>query len=79
MCGYDLRLGAEAHQAIVTGQFPFQAQLARGETRHRMEIEDDAQNRDREHPVPAAVIHRMIEHWEVPDLTEAHAVECVIR
>jgi tRNA uridine 5-carbamoylmethylation protein Kti12 len=44
-----------------------------------MEIEDDAQNRDREHPVPAAVIHRMIEHWEVPDLTEAHAVECVIR
>jgi predicted kinase len=36
------------------------------------------QNRSREQRVPAAVINRLLARWEVPDLTEAHAVEWVI-
>lgn len=32
------------------------------------------QNREREGAVPGAVIDRLIEQWEVPDLTEAHQV-----
>jgi predicted kinase len=35
------------------------------------------QNRDHPHPVPNAVLRRMIERWEAPDLTEAHAVSWV--
>ena len=31
-------------------------------------------NRDREHPVPAVVIQRMLRKWDVPDVTEAHEV-----
>ncbi len=34
-------------------------------------------NRSRAHPVPEAVIERMLNQWEVPDLTEAHSVELV--
>jgi predicted kinase len=37
-----------------------------------------AQNADREHPVPADVIQRMLARWEVPDLTEAHQVEWIV-
>jgi putative nucleotidyltransferase with HDIG domain len=33
-----------------------------------------AQNREREFPVRAAAVERMLERWEVPDVTEAHAV-----
>ncbi len=32
------------------------------------------QNRAREHAVPDFAIERMLERWEVPDLTEAHSV-----
>jgi predicted kinase len=32
-------------------------------------------NRQRVAPVPDAVIDRLIDRWEAPDLTEAHAVE----
>lgn len=32
------------------------------------------QNRAREHVVPEKAIERMLERWEVPDLTEAHSV-----
>ncbi len=38
-----------------------------------------AQNRARAGRVPEAVIRRMSERWEVPSLTEAHAVEVVLR
>jgi hypothetical protein len=34
-----------------------------------------AQNREREHPVPAAAIERLPDRWDVPDLTEAHRVD----
>ena len=34
-------------------------------------------NRERSAPVPDKAVQRMIERWEVPDLTEAHEVELV--
>ncbi len=37
------------------------------------------QNRRRDRVVPARVIERMLDRWEVPDRTEAHAVEYVVR
>jgi predicted kinase len=37
------------------------------------------QNRRRSARVPEAVIERLLDRWEVPDLTEAHEVECVVR
>jgi predicted kinase len=37
------------------------------------------QNQKRRAVVPARVIERMLDRWEVPDLTEAHAVEYWIR
>jgi tRNA uridine 5-carbamoylmethylation protein Kti12 len=36
------------------------------------------QNRERERPVPSAVLERMLARWEAPDLTEAHQVDYVI-
>lgn len=36
-----------------------------------------AQNRERADAVPAEVIRKLTERWEVPDLTEAHRVDCV--
>ena len=36
------------------------------------------QNREREAPVPAAAIRRMLDRWEVPDVTEAHTVELAV-
>jgi putative nucleotidyltransferase with HDIG domain len=47
-----------------------------------VEVDPDtlfAQNRQRPEPVPYAAIERMIDRWELPDLTEAHAVEYVVR
>ncbi|HYF61774.1 MAG TPA: AAA family ATPase [Herpetosiphonaceae bacterium] len=38
-----------------------------------------AQNNQRPEPVPRAAIGRMMDRWELPDLTEAHAVEYVVR
>ena len=38
-----------------------------------------AQNRAREGRVPDDVIRRMSEKWEIPSLTEAHALELVVR
>jgi predicted kinase len=38
-----------------------------------------AQNRQRDRRVPEAVIRRMLDRWEVPALTEAHAVEWLVR
>ncbi len=35
------------------------------------------QNRRRDEAVPNAVINRLLDQWEVPDLTEAHEVDCV--
>jgi predicted kinase len=35
------------------------------------------QNSERERPVPAQVINRLLERWEVPDLTEAHRVDWI--
>jgi predicted kinase len=37
------------------------------------------QNRRRSAVVPAAVLERFLDRWEVPDVTEAHAVEWVVR
>jgi predicted kinase len=37
------------------------------------------QNRSREEAVPEAVIERMLRLWDVPDRTEAHQVEWVVR
>lgn len=37
------------------------------------------QNRRRDARVPAAVIERLLDRWEVPDVTEAHKVELVLR
>lgn len=36
-----------------------------------------ARNRQRAHPVPDKAIARMLERWEVPDLSEAHEVELI--
>ena len=38
-----------------------------------------AQNKAREAAVPAAVIKRMTERWEVPTLVEAHEVVLAVR
>jgi predicted kinase len=35
------------------------------------------QNSERENPVPAQVIRRLLDRWEVPDLTEAHRVDWI--
>jgi predicted kinase len=37
------------------------------------------QNRQRQRRVPAGVIERLLDRWEVPDRTEAHAVEWHVR
>ena len=37
-----------------------------------------AQNRSRKRKVPEKVIERLLDRWEVPDRTEAHAVDYVI-
>jgi predicted kinase len=37
------------------------------------------QNRRRSAVVPAAVLERFLDRWEVPDVTEAHRVEWVVR
>jgi len=34
-------------------------------------------NRERPHPVPENVLHRMLRRWEPPDRTEAHELVCV--
>ncbi|MBI5531151.1 MAG: AAA family ATPase [Deltaproteobacteria bacterium] len=36
------------------------------------------QNREREHPAPEDVIDRLLDRWQIPDLTEAHQVELVV-
>jgi predicted kinase len=38
-----------------------------------------AQNRQRSAVVPQGVLERLIDRWEVPDRTEAHAVEYAVR
>ena len=38
-----------------------------------------AQNRARAASVPVPVIHKLMTRWEVPDLTEAHAVEWIVQ
>jgi predicted kinase len=38
-----------------------------------------AQNRGRPAPVPAAVVERLLDRWEVPDRTEAHQVDYAVR
>jgi tRNA uridine 5-carbamoylmethylation protein Kti12 len=38
-----------------------------------------AQNRARSRPVPSDPIVRLLDRWAVPDLTEAHALEWVVR
>jgi predicted kinase len=35
------------------------------------------QNRQRQAPVPQAVLERLLDRWEVPDQTEAHRVDWV--
>jgi predicted kinase len=40
--------------------------------------QQEAQNNARESRVPPAAIQRMLEHWEVPDLTEAHQVDYLV-
>lgn len=37
------------------------------------------QNRERQGRVPAAAIERMLDRWQVPDRTEAHAVDYVVQ
>jgi len=37
-----------------------------------------AQNRERQQTVPQTLMKRMLEKWEVPDLTEAHGVEWLV-
>lgn len=37
------------------------------------------QNRERDHPVPPSALHRMMDRWEVPDPTEACAVQYVLQ
>jgi putative nucleotidyltransferase with HDIG domain len=36
------------------------------------------QNRERAAPVPQKVLQRLLDRWEVPDLTEAHGVEWIV-
>jgi tRNA uridine 5-carbamoylmethylation protein Kti12 len=36
------------------------------------------QNVERPAPVPAAVVERLLDRWEVPDCTEAHQVERIV-
>jgi predicted kinase len=36
------------------------------------------QNRQRQIPVPQAVLERLLDRWEVPDMTEAHSIEWVV-
>jgi predicted kinase len=36
------------------------------------------QNAERQHPVPARAIERLLGRWEVPDLTEAHQVDLAV-
>lgn len=38
----------------------------------------EERNRAREHPVPASVYRRMAERWDVPDRSDAHAVDVVV-
>lgn len=38
-----------------------------------------AQNRGRERRVPEQVMHRLLDRWEVPDLTEAHEVMTCVK
>ena len=38
-----------------------------------------SQNRGREAVVPERVIRGMMDRWEIPDVTEAHEVRCVVR
>jgi predicted kinase len=38
-----------------------------------------AQNRQRERRVPDKVVGRMLDRWEVPDVTEAHEVRWLVR
>lgn len=38
-----------------------------------------SQNRRRPMPVPEAVLERLLDRWEVPDRTEAHQVDWVVR
>ena len=37
-----------------------------------------AQNASRRSIVPPSVIHRLLDRWTVPDLTEAHEVQYVV-
>lgn len=37
-----------------------------------------SQNKNRQFPVPEAVLHRMLSKWEVPTLWEAHTVEYIV-
>jgi tRNA uridine 5-carbamoylmethylation protein Kti12 len=37
------------------------------------------QNKNRTARVPEAVIHRLIDRWEVPDVLEAHRVDPVLQ
>ena len=37
-----------------------------------------ARNRNRTNPVPSVVIDRLVEKWEVPDLTEAHRIDWIM-
>jgi predicted kinase len=46
-----------------------------------VEVPEDrllCQNRQRPAPVPLAVLERLLDRWEVPDLTEAHRVHWVV-
>jgi tRNA uridine 5-carbamoylmethylation protein Kti12 len=38
----------------------------------------ERQNRQRQSPVPQAVLERLLDRWEVPDSTEAHRVEWLL-
>jgi predicted kinase len=61
----DLLAAYDARVRVVYIEVPAQAQAQ--------------QNRERERVVPAAVIERMVQRWQVPDRTEAHAVDYVVR
>ncbi len=61
----DLLAGYNARARIVYIEVPSEVQAQ--------------QNRERESRVPAAAIERMLSRWQVPDRTEAHRVEYVVR